>query len=69
MVPVEAGGPTRLANTVLLCSRHHHRLHLPGWQARLAPDGELVLTRPDGVVLRTRPPDLAGLSPPLPSAA
>ena len=29
----EHGGPTRPDNLVLLCSRHHHRAHLPGWHA------------------------------------
>ncbi len=66
VVPVEAGGPTTLANAALFCSRHHHRLHMPGWQAVLAVDGELTVTDPAGRVHVTRPADLAGLDPPLP---
>ena len=40
------GGPTNLANLVLLCSRHHHLLHKPGWHAQLKPDGALIITGP-----------------------
>src|SRR3546814_1389739 len=27
----ERGGPTKLSNLVLLCSRHHHLIHRRGW--------------------------------------
>ena len=33
---VEHGGPTRLANLVLACRRHHQLLHTPGWRAHLS---------------------------------
>jgi uncharacterized protein DUF222/HNH endonuclease len=60
------GGPTDLLNLVLLCSRHHHLLHKPGWEAKLLPDATFEVTTPDGRILATRPP---GRTPPLPLAA
>ena len=33
------GGPTSLANLVMLCGHHHRTLHDTTWQVRLAPDG------------------------------
>jgi hypothetical protein len=57
------GGPTAIANLVLLCSRHHHRLHLRGWKAKLSPDAAFEVTDPAGRVRVTRPP---GADPPLP---
>ncbi|MDP1804464.1 MAG: DUF222 domain-containing protein, partial [Acidimicrobiales bacterium] len=39
VVWVTQGGPTEMANLVLLCSRHHQVLHQPGWHAKLRPDG------------------------------
>jgi predicted restriction endonuclease len=56
VVWVTDGGPTELANLVLLCSRHHHVLHQPGWQAKLRPDGELEVTDRAGTVRATSPP-------------
>ncbi len=56
MTGVTHGGPTNLANLVLLCSRHHHVLHQPGWYARLWPDGEFQVTDPEGAVHNTSPP-------------
>ncbi|MGI8686936.1 MAG: HNH endonuclease signature motif containing protein, partial [Acidimicrobiales bacterium] len=53
---VTAGGPTELANLVLVCSRHHHRLHQPRWQAKLLPDATFEVTAPDGIVRATSPP-------------
>jgi hypothetical protein len=48
-------GPTSLDNLALQCSRHHHLLHSPGWDAKLLPDATLVVTTPDGRVLESRP--------------
>jgi len=56
VVWVTNDGPTNLANIVLLCSRHHHRLHQPGWHAKLTPDGAFEVTEPTGRVRNTSPP-------------
>lgn len=55
--PWELGGPTCLSNLVLLCSRHHHRIHLPGWHLKLLPTGTVEVTQPDGTVRTSGPPD------------
>ena len=56
------GGPTQLSNLVMLCSRHHHLLHRPGWHAKLLPDATLEITDPQGRVRTTSPP--SGRPPP-----
>ncbi len=56
VVWVSHDGPTELANLVLVCSRHHHRLHEPDWQAKLLPDATFEVTQPDGMVRCTSPP-------------
>lgn len=56
VVHVADGGETRLANLGLFCSRHHHRLHQPGWRAEMDPDGELRITDPAGGLLTSSPP-------------
>jgi hypothetical protein len=53
---VTNGGTTELDNLVLVCSRHHHRLHQPDWQAKLLPDATFEVTDPDGMVRATSPP-------------
>ncbi len=58
VVWVTHDGPTELANLVLLCARHHHRLHQPGWHAKLRPDGTFEVTDPNGRVRATSPPRL-----------
>jgi len=45
------GGPTRLDNLVLGCTRHHHLWHDQGWQLSLGRDGTLRLVSPTGLVL------------------
>ena len=50
------GGPTAPENLTLLCARHHHRAHTPGWHLKLLPDATLHITTPTGTVLHTRPP-------------
>jgi hypothetical protein len=59
------GGATALDNLVLVCTRHHHLLHTPGWHAKLLPDATLEVTDPDGRTHTSSTPD-AGRPPPLP---
>jgi hypothetical protein len=40
------GGPTDLANLVLLCRAHHRAVHDGGWQLTRQPDGRLTATPP-----------------------
>jgi hypothetical protein len=54
--PWEHGGITGVSNLVLLCRRHHTRIHHRGTEAKLLPDATLEITLPTGQVLRTRPP-------------
>ena len=44
-------GPTDMANLVLLCRFHHHRVHDAGFSLTLAPDGSVEVRRPDGTSL------------------
>jgi hypothetical protein len=50
------GGPTSLGNCLLLCRRHHRRLHQPGYRARLDADGTFTVTTPAGPVVSAAPP-------------
>ncbi len=52
----EDGGETNLPNLVLLCSRHHHRIHLKGWHLKLLPHGAVEVTLPDGTLRTSDPP-------------
>ena len=56
------GGSTRLSNLVLLCSRHHHVIHLPGWQLDLKPTGTLEVTDPQGRRRHSDPPGTAAVA-------
>jgi hypothetical protein len=49
------GGPTDLANLVLVCSFHHRLVHEHGWGISRVPDGEVRWFRPDGVRYRAGP--------------
>ena len=42
------GGTTSLDNLVLLCARHHHLIHRPGWHLKLLPDATLEVTNING---------------------
>lgn len=52
------GGSTRPDNLVLLCARHHHLVHQPGWSLRLDADATVEVVTAAGVVRRS-----AGRSP------
>jgi hypothetical protein len=58
------GGPTRIDNLVLLCRRHHKRLHQPGWHAKLLPDATFEVTNPNGHVRSSHPPGALRFKPP-----
>ncbi len=64
VVHAEDGGPTCASNCVLLCRRHHTRLHRKGWSAEAKPDGELVVHNPDGRVFTSHPPGNRPRPPP-----
>jgi len=51
------GGPTTLANLVLLCRRHHRAVHEEGYQITSELDGTLRFRRPDGRPLPEVPPN------------
>ncbi|UOX89876.1 HNH endonuclease [Amycolatopsis sp. FBCC-B4732] len=62
------GGPTDLANLVLLCAHHHRLMHRSGWQVRLAADGHPEFLPP--VFLdKHRKPRRNNIHQPLPFAA
>jgi hypothetical protein len=46
LVPVEAGGPTSVANGALPCDGHHVLLHEGRWQAIRLPDGRYQVYQP-----------------------
>ncbi len=64
VVHAEDGGPTCPANCVLICRRHHTRLHRTGWAAELKADGGFVVTNPDGRVFTSHPPGNRPRPPP-----
>jgi Domain of unknown function (DUF222)/HNH endonuclease len=53
--PWAGGGSTSLANTLLLCRRHHRAVHEEGFSMELTPDGEARFYRPDGRPLQEAP--------------
>jgi hypothetical protein len=61
--PWAEGGATSLANTLLLCRRHHRAVHEEGFSMELAPDGESHFYRPDGRPL----PEAPALPVPVPA--
>jgi hypothetical protein len=50
------GGPTSLANLVLLCRRHHRAVHEEGYEVARGLDGGLQFRRPNGCPLPEVPP-------------
>ncbi len=51
------GGPTSLANSALLCERHHTKVH-HGFRVQRQPDGRWRTWRPDGSEILIGPADL-----------
>jgi hypothetical protein len=49
------GGTTSLDNLVLLCARHHHLIHQPGWHLKLLPDATTEITNPNGHTQTSQP--------------
>ena len=45
--PWHTGGPTDLANGVLLCSHHHHQAHEPRWRPSASPTATSASTDAD----------------------
>ena len=50
------GGPTALANLILLCRRHHRMVHARSGFSLVLEDGRPVFRRPDGSVFEDRAP-------------
>jgi hypothetical protein len=48
-------GPTDQGNLVLLCEKHHRRLHKPGWHGVLTETGAFQVTDPKGHAWITHP--------------
>jgi hypothetical protein len=58
----EHGGHTDIDHGLLLCRRHHRKLHLEaGWILKLLPDATVELTHPGGTTETSYP---KGLDPP-----
>lgn len=49
------GGPTDLANLVLVCGRHHTLIHCQGFQLTLHPDRRLSVSTADGAPVLHHP--------------
>jgi len=45
LVPWSKGGATDLSNAALLCARHHHRAHDPGYEVERLVDGDVRFRR------------------------
>ena len=63
------GGAHRLGNLVLLCGRHHHRIHRLGLRLELDPDGTLRVFDAQGGEQVSRPPPNGRLPLPEPVVA
>ena len=59
-IPRSRGGPTSLANCILLCSFHHLiMIHRWGWTITLNADGTTTATSPHGRTLHSHSPPTA----------
>jgi Domain of unknown function (DUF222)/HNH endonuclease len=56
----ENNGEHKLRNLVLLCSRHHHRVHAQSETLVLHPDGQLDVTGLTGILRSSNPPPDVG---------
>lgn len=56
VTPWARGGPTDLANLVLLCPRHHTLVHAEGFELVLLPDRRLGISTAAGTAVPHRPP-------------
>ena len=56
VTPWWAGGPTSVTNLVLLCRRHHSRIHQREVHAKLLPDATFKVTLQTGRVIESHPP-------------
>jgi len=54
------GGPTDLANLVLVCGRHHTLLHHAGFQLTLHPDRTITVRSADGAAVPQHPEPPSG---------
>src|ERR1700693_146068 len=50
------GGKHVMENLVLLCRRHHRKVHEEAWQLVIAADGDIVATTPDQFAIGSVPP-------------
>jgi Domain of unknown function (DUF222)/HNH endonuclease len=56
----ENNGDHKLSNLVLLCARHHHRVHAHSETLVLHPDGQLNVTGLTGILRSSNPPPDVG---------
>ena len=61
------GGETSLANTILLCRRHHRLVHEGGTRMALDRDGKAVFFTREGRVIASAPPAAEGVANELPT--
>jgi Domain of unknown function (DUF222)/HNH endonuclease len=60
LVTWAADGRTDLANLVLLCEHHHHRVHSSQWEVSGDANAELTFVGPTGRAMASRPSPLWG---------
>jgi hypothetical protein len=50
------GGKHVMENLVLLCRRHHRKVHEEGWHLGITADGDILAMTPDGFAIGSVPP-------------